>query len=49
MYRQTINEIRQTNYTVDTVHTAAQKIHAIKSVGVPVKIIEICRNMGFSV
>lgn len=49
MYRQTINEIRQTNYTVDTVHAAAQKIHAIKAVGVPVKIIEICRNMGFSV
>lgn len=49
MYRQVINEIRQENYTVDTVHIAAQKIHAIKTAGVPVKIIEICRNMGFSI
>lgn len=49
MYRQAINEIRQEKYTVDTVHTAAQKILNIKAVGIPVKIIEICKNMGFSV
>lgn len=49
MYRQTINEIRQEKYTVDTVHTAAEKIHAIKHGGIPVKIIELCKNMGFSV
>ena len=49
MYRQAIKEIRQQKYTVNTVHTAAQKIHAIKAVGTPVKIIEICKNMGFSV
>lgn len=46
-YRQVIDEIRQEVYTVGTVSAAAQKIHGIASV--PVKIIEICQNMGFSV
>lgn len=49
MYRQAINEIRQETYTVDTVHGAAERIHAVKSTGTPVKIIELCKNMGFSV
>lgn len=49
MYRQVIDEIRQHHYDVDTVYIAAQKIHSVKAVGIPVKIIEICKNMGFSV
>lgn len=53
MYKRAIDEIRQRHtqehYTVDTVHDAAQKILLVKDVGTPVKIIEICNNMGFSV
>lgn len=49
MYRQAINEIRQKTYTVDTVHGAAERIHSVKPTGTPVKIIELCKNMGFSV
>ena len=49
MYRQAISEIRQESYTVENVHIAAEKIHAVKDPKTPVKIIELCKNMGFSV
>ena len=49
MYRQAINEIRQDTYTADTVCDAAEKLHAVRPMGVPVRIIELCKNMGFSV
>lgn len=53
MYKKVIDEIRQEHmrgyYTVDTVYVAAQKIHSVKNVRTPVKIIEICNSMGFSV
>lgn len=49
MYKQVINEIRQKTYTEDTVYIAAQKLHSVKAAETPVKIIEMCKNMGFSV
>lgn len=49
MYKQAINEIRNESYTEETVHNAAKKIHDVKATGTPVKIIEMCNNMGFSV
>lgn len=53
MYKKIIDEIRQEHaqkrYTSDTVYAAAQKIHSAKDSGIPVKIIEICNNMGFSI
>ena len=49
MYKAAINEIRKKQYTVDTVEEAARTIYNVQAEGVPVKIIEICQKMGFSI
>lgn len=49
MYTQAIENIRKNKYTLDNVHEAAEKILAIGTLCIPVKIIDICQKMGFSV
>lgn len=49
MYKQVVDEIRKNRYTKDTAHEAAKKIYDVSAAGIPVKIIEICKNLGFCV
>lgn len=49
MYKDIINEIRKKKYSKDNVKEAANRILSITDDGVPVKIVDICNQMGFSV
>lgn len=49
MYKRVINEIRQEHFEPETVITAVKKINSVNDLGVPVRIVELCQNMGFSI
>lgn len=54
MYKAQLSEIRQNNtdpnhYTVDNVGEAAELLLKVKPLGVPVKIIQLCKEMGFNI
>lgn len=49
MYKKIIDEIRSKQYTPNNVKDAANKILSVNEENPPVKIVNICRNMGFSI
>ena len=50
IYSNIVNEIRSQNYTQDNVEDAANKLLEVQNnVDPPIKIIDICQNLGFSV
>lgn len=49
MYTQAIDNIRRNKYTLDNVKKAAEEILSIGTPCIPVKIIDICQKMGFSI
>lgn len=49
MYDEIVSEIRKKNYSTYDVKEAAEKILSKSDMTIPVKIVEICNQMGFNI